>query len=80
MFGHWRLLLLTTGALFASELIPIGGPSSLRGQARRNWFARTADSLADADLVFVDPDNGLEPSGFSLGSAKSPSHDRIQHC
>ena len=62
---------LLTGAMFASELFPIGGPSSLRGQARREWFTRTADSLADADLVFVDPDNGLEPSGFSHGSAKS---------
>jgi hypothetical protein len=27
------------------------------------------DRLADADLVFADPDNGLEPSGFSYGSS-----------
>ena len=31
------------------------------------------DSLTEADLVFVDPDNGLEPAGYSHGSAKPAS-------
>jgi hypothetical protein len=62
---------LLLGAVFASEPIPIAGPAGLRQQSRRQWFARAADRLADADLVFVDPDNGLEPSRFSHGSTTS---------
>jgi hypothetical protein len=62
---------LLRGAIFASEVVPMHRPARLRGKARREWFARTLDSLAEADLVFVDPDNGLEPTGFSHGSAKA---------
>jgi hypothetical protein len=62
---------LLPGAIFASELIPMSGPAGLRRQARREWFIRVADSLVDADLVFVDPDNGLEPLWFRHGSAAS---------
>ena len=29
------------------------------------------DSLTGADLVFVDPDNGVEPTGYSYGSARA---------
>ena len=35
------------------------------------WFVRMKDSLTEADLLFVDPDNGLEPAGYSHGSAKA---------
>jgi hypothetical protein len=60
---------LLPGALFANEVIPTDGLSAQRKRARHQWFARMQDRLADADLVFADPDNGLEPSGYSYGSS-----------
>jgi hypothetical protein len=57
-------------AVFANEIVPTGGPIKQRRVARREWFLRTKETLGDADLVFVDPNNGLEPSGFGHGSAK----------
>jgi hypothetical protein len=58
-------------AIFASEVIPTGAPVAERRRARQDWFARTVQRLREADLVFVDPDNGLEPDGFSHGSARA---------
>lgn len=55
---------LLPDALFASEMIPTDGPLSERRRARNKWFDRMKATLADADLLFVDPDNGLESSGF----------------
>jgi hypothetical protein len=52
-------------AIFASEVIP------QHRQARREWFQGVQHALEETDLVFVDPDNGLEPDGYSHGSAKS---------
>jgi hypothetical protein len=62
---------LLPGALFANEVIPTGELPGQRKQARHQWLARMKDRLADADLVFVEPDNGLEPSGFSYDSTKA---------
>jgi len=59
------------GATFASETIPVGGTIAERPQMRRQWFETVLRTLDAADLVFADPDNGLEPSGHSLGSAKA---------
>jgi hypothetical protein len=60
---------LLPGATFASEAVPTNQPTSQRRQARQEWFAGVKQRLANADLVFVDPDNGLEPAGFSFASA-----------
>jgi hypothetical protein len=62
---------LLPGAPFASEVIPTDGLPAQRKRARHQWFARMKERLADADLVFVDPDNGTEPVGFSYGSSKA---------
>jgi hypothetical protein len=59
------------GAIFASDVIPVDGLISRRRQAREQWFASVQRALHGTDLVFVDPDNGLEPDGYSHGSAKS---------
>jgi len=40
-----------------------------RRHARREKTVR--QTVQEADLVFVDPDNGLEPAGRNTGSAKS---------
>jgi hypothetical protein len=58
-------------AVFANEMFPVGSVIGDRQQERCRWFARIKQSLADANLVFVDPDNGLEPRFYSPGSTKS---------
>jgi hypothetical protein len=59
------------GATFASEVIPVGGPISARPNERRQWLTRVQSTLEEADMVFVDPDNGLEPAGYSHASSKA---------
>jgi hypothetical protein len=59
------------GAVFASDMIPTGGPAMQRRQARHKWFQAARHTVQEADLVFVDPDNGLEPDGFGHGSGKA---------
>ena len=59
------------GAIFADEVIPSDGSLAQRRQARHEWFVWMKDNLTEADLFFVDPDNGLEPAGYSHGSAKA---------
>lgn len=59
------------GAIFANEMIPISGLLRGRRLGRQQWFARVKQTVANADLVFLDPDNGLEPAGFRLASAKA---------
>jgi hypothetical protein len=59
------------GAIFASETMPVGGTITERLNQCRQWFETVQHTLAEADLVFVDPDNGLEPAGHSLGSSKA---------
>jgi len=62
---------ILSGAIFASERIPSGESVAERRRARQEWFTRAVQRLAEADLVFVYPDNGLEPDGYSYGSAKA---------
>ena len=59
------------GATFASEVMPSNRPVAERRKAHQEWFTRAVQKLSDADLVFIDPDNGLQPDGFSHGSAKA---------
>ena len=57
--------------IFASEVIPTGGPIMQRRRARQAWFQVVQQTLEAAELVFLDPDNGLEPIGFSHGYANA---------
>ncbi len=59
------------GAIFHCQPIPSNGPVTQRRQARHEWFQNVLATLQQADLVFVDPDNGLAPAGFTHGSAKA---------
>jgi hypothetical protein len=52
-------------------VIPTNGPIAQRRQSRHTWFETVQHTLDGADLVFVDPDNGLEPAGYSPGSSKA---------
>ena len=51
------------GACFYSSLLkPVGKPAE-RVVARNEWFMESVSALADADLIFMDPDNGLLETG-----------------
>lgn len=58
-------------AVFAGDVIPTNAPVAQRRQAREEWLEIVRSTLDEADMVFIDPDNGLEPDGFSHGSAKA---------
>ena len=59
---------LLPGAVFCDEVIPTGAaPQRLRVE-REAWFGRVQSRLSGCDVVFLDPDNGLEPDGYSLGA------------
>jgi hypothetical protein len=59
------------GAIFASNLIPVDGPIAHRKQAWVGWFGNVQRALEETNLVFVNPDNGLEPARYNHGAAKS---------
>jgi hypothetical protein len=61
---------LLPGAIFASEEIPVYGSIEDRLVRRRQWFQTVQRTINGADLVFVDPDNGLEPEGQRRQSAR----------
>lgn len=47
------------GAVFYSDVLnPIGTPND-REQERSSWFQESVHELSDAELIFMDPDNGL---------------------
>jgi hypothetical protein len=48
-------------AIFCSEPVPQDG-------TREPWLLNMLARLKDCDIVFVDPDNGLEPEGRSRKS------------
>ena len=62
---------LLPGATFFSETIPVGGPAISRPARRSAWFSRLDKHLEGCDLVFIDPDNGLEPDRFSILSGNA---------
>jgi hypothetical protein len=61
---------LLPGSIYFSEEIPTGATPNQTRTQREAWFARCQAQLAGCDLVFLDPDNGLEPKTFSLGAKK----------
>ena len=60
---------LLPGAIFASEVILTGGLVMQRQQARVDWFQTVQRTLEKADLVFLDPDNGLDSGAATNRSA-----------
>lgn len=64
----------SVAALEAAALLPDAVFHSDRlttSAGRETWFASLLDAVSECDLVFLDPDNGLQPDGFRAGSAKS---------
>lgn len=62
---------LLPGAIYFSEPVPTDGAKPARQQARQAWLQRLDTALAACDLVFLDPDNGLETKNFDLGAPKA---------
>jgi len=56
------------GAKFHGDQVPALGTPAERRKRRPKWYEALKASLAEQDLVFLDPDNGLEPAGFSAGT------------
>jgi hypothetical protein len=61
---------LLPGAIFASDVIPVARTTAERPRMRRQWFETVQRTLEEADLVFVDPDNGFAPEGYRNRSSK----------
>ena len=61
---------------FHSESLTFATPErrSERDARRRNWIARGLDLVKDADLVFADPDNGLETRSTDPLLANGPKY------
>jgi hypothetical protein len=62
---------IVPNAIFHGDPIPTDATIGQRRQVRQKWFESGLDTLDACDFVFVDPDNGLEPTGFSPGSSKA---------
>lgn len=50
-------------AIFYDEMIDSNGTPEERRNSRSLWFKRSLDVLEKADIVFMDPDNGLLVKG-----------------
>lgn len=55
-------------ALFYGEITPD------RADARKTWFGRFAAEVGGSDLVFFDPDNGLEVGSAPYGRVRSSKY------
>jgi hypothetical protein len=62
---------------FAGNAIPIDCAPSQRPSARDAWFRQVLRAMEGAELVFVDPDNGLEPASYRETLASSAKSIRI---
>lgn len=62
---------LLPNASFFNEPYPAKEPWQNRSKARSDWFARARKTLAQSQILFVDPDNGLAPTSFKPTQAKA---------
>lgn len=62
---------LLDNAAFHREVLPAEGTGRPLATARKRWLADMKAATETCDLLFVDPDNGLEPLRFSFGSRRS---------
>ncbi len=50
---------IVPGAVFYSDLLNPSGTPSDREQKRNDWFRKSVSELESAELIYMDPDNGL---------------------
>ena len=72
--------LLGEGTVFSRRSFPSANlVPSARSIARQEWFAQTRADLEDCEIVFADPDNGLERvAGFRIQDSQI-GHDVIPY-
>ena len=68
--------LLPSGTLFFSEPLryQAGILSRDKMAMRSEWLARALRATANADVVFVDPDNGIECQSVTRTASAGPKH------
>ena len=68
------------GAKYYNDLMKIEGTPSEREYKRNTWFFTSMDELKGADLIFMDPDNGLLESNDAskLGAEKYVLPDEVE--
>ncbi|NLK00965.1 MAG: hypothetical protein GX318_06980 [Clostridia bacterium] len=62
---------LIPNARYYSEILKPGNDSIF---SRDLWFEKSQEVLADSDIIFCDPDNGLLVKSVSLNSSKSDKY------
>ena len=62
---------LINDAIYFDELMPTIGKAAERRLAREQWFSRALNAVADCNVVFLDPDNGLETMRYDSGRSKA---------
>lgn len=64
--------ILPAGTTFFAEALPQArGSAQARVSGRMAWFERARKAVADCNLVFIDPDNGLQPRSVRLTSPQA---------
>lgn len=64
-------------AYFSEPLPPALGTARERAAQRADWFDRARKAVADCDLVFLDPDNGLEVRSVPVTSPLSGKYATV---
>lgn len=69
------------GAAFYAELLRAKGTPFDREQERMAWFQKSLSELSEAELIFMDPDNGLLESNEASkrGAEKYVLPDEVEH-
>lgn len=62
---------LIPDAQYYSEILK---PGSVSAFSRDTWYKKSLKALANSDIIFCDPDNGLLVKSVSLGSSKSDKY------
>ena len=67
---------LSEGTRFFSEELSFekGEPKAARSSGRKRWLERAFERLRGSDLVFADPDNGLQVDSVSKLALKGPKY------
>ncbi|MBN1195338.1 MAG: hypothetical protein JXA08_08355 [Methanomicrobiaceae archaeon] len=51
-----------------------------REEAREEWFAGSLVCLSDADIIFLDPDNGIQPDSLKKSHARAGKYFFRDEC
>jgi hypothetical protein len=63
--------ILPVGTTFFNAPVLIDGPPTERAAYRNAWFQAALRAMAASDLVFLDPDNGIETPALDKRSKKA---------